>query len=187
MNFNQRKGFEKMIYARGNNNQFISGAPSNSYISMSKKVIDSFIDAFIEVKGIIYSNVEKIVHREPSLDELILNLKESFNTTEYLLSKLDFLEDEYYDYSSIKDMLFYILDDKSLLNHISLFKELLNSFYDLILSKIELSDEGYENKYDEFSSKLINLEQKFYNSICKPSENYDEKTLSEIFNSILDI
>lgn len=177
-----------MVYAiMDDNNQFIIDDSSNKYIDRSKKILDSFINALKEVKKTIHSNVEKIVHRELYLDELIINLKYSFNTTEHLLSKVDFLENEYYDYSSIKDMLFYILEDKSLLNHISLFKELLDSFYNLVLSKIELSDEDYEKKYDEFSSKLIDIEQIFYTSICKPSENYDEETLSEISNSILDL
>lgn len=177
-----------MVYAIENtNNQFIINTPSNNYISRSKKVIDSFIDVFIEVKEIISSNVQKIVHKEPSLDQLIINLKDSSNDAEHLLGKLDFLEKEYYDYSSIKDMLFYILDDKSLLNHISLFKDLFNSFYNLVISKLELSEDDYEKKYDDFASELIVFEQKFYTSICKPSENYDEEILSEISNSILDL
>lgn len=176
-----------MIYAIENNNQLIINDSSNKYIDYSKKIIDSFINALKEVKKTIYLNVEKIIHKETSLDDLILNLKYSFNTTDDLLSKLDFLEEEYYDFSSIKDMLLYILEDTSLLYHISLFKELLGSFYNLVLSKIELSDEDYEKRYDEFSSKLIDIEQIFYTKICKPSVNYDEEILSEISNSIFNL
>nr|MCR5027225.1 hypothetical protein [Methanobrevibacter sp.] len=62
-----------------------------------------------------------------------------------------------------------------------------NSFYNLVISKLELSEDDYEKKYDDFASELIVFEQKFYTSICKPSENYDEEILSEISNSILDL
>ncbi|WP_295031404.1 hypothetical protein [uncultured Methanobrevibacter sp.] len=177
-----------MVFAMENaNNTFIIDGSSNNYISKSKKVFDSFINALKELKETIYSNVEKIVHNDPFLDTLILTLKDSLNNIESILSKLNFLEDEYYDYSSIKDMIFYILDDKSLLNNISLFGDLIDSFYNLIQFKLDLSDEDYEAKYDDFSSKLIGIEQIFYTSICKPSENYDEKILSEISNSLLDL
>lgn len=177
-----------MVFPMENvNNIFIIDGSSNNYISKSKKVFNSFISALKELKETIYSNVEKIVHNDPFLDKLILTLKDSFNNIDSILSKMYFLEDEYYDYSSIKDMIFYILDDKSLLSNISLFEDLIDSFYNLIQFKFDLSDEDYKVKYDDFSSKLINIEQIFYTSICKPSEKYDEKVLSEITNSLLDL
>lgn len=105
---------------------------NNGYVS---NIYDSFINALNELKEKIYSNVENIINGKPSLDELIENLKASFNASEDILSHLDFFKDEYYDFSSIKDMIFYILDNKTLLNNISMFKDLINSFYNLVLSK----------------------------------------------------
>lgn len=139
------------------------------------------------MKEKIYSNVENILvqNNEPSLDELIENIKYSFNNTENILSNLDFFKDEYYDFSSIKDMAFYILDNKSLLHHISIVKGLLNSFYNLVQFKKDSSIEEYEQKYDEFSSELIDVEQFFYTEIYGPNEKYNEEALSEISNSLL--
>lgn len=98
---------------------------------------------------------------------------------------LIFFKDEYYDFFSIKDIIFYILDNKTLLNNISLFKDLINSFYNLVLSKKDFSNEEYDLKYSEFSSQLVDVEQSFYTEIYEPSENYNEETLSEISNSLL--
>ena len=157
------------------------------YISNSGNVYDSFINALKVLEEKIYSNVENIIvkNNEPSLDELIDNLKDSFNTAENILFNLDFFEDEYYDFSSIKDMVFYILDNKPLLKNISMFKDLLNSFYNLIQSKKDSSNIEYDLKYDAFSSQLVDVEQLFYTEIYAPGENYSEETLSEISNSLL--
>lgn len=160
---------------------------NTEYISNPGNVYDSFINALKVLKEKIYSNVENIIvqNNEPSLDELIDNLKDSFNTAENIVSNLDFFEDEYYDFASIKDLVFYILDNKSLLKNILMFKDLLNSFYDLVQFKKEYSNEEYGIKYEEFSSQLVDVEQLFYTEIYSPSENYGEETLSEISNSLL--
>lgn len=117
--------------------------------------------------------------------ELIENIKDSFNNTENILSNIDFFKDEYYDFSSIKDMVFYILDNK-LLHNISMIRSLLNSFYNLVQFKKDSSSEEYEKRYEEFSSKLVDVEQSFYTEIYEPGENYSEEALSEISNSLLD-
>lgn len=160
---------------------------NNDYVSKSMNIYDSFINAIKELKEKIYSNVENIIvqNNGPSLDELIENIKYSFNNAENILSNLDFFEDEYYDFSSIKDMAFYILDNKSLLHHISIVKGLLNSFYNLVQFKKNSSSEEYKQKYDEFSSELIDVEQSFYTEIYEPNEKYNEEALSEISNSLL--
>ena len=62
---------------------------------------------------------------------------------------------------------------------------LLNSFYNLVQFRKGSSNEEYEQKYEEFSSQLVDIEQSFYTEIYEPSENYNEETLSEISNSLL--
>ena len=166
-------------------NENVYGTISNGYAYNPGNVYDSFINAFRELAEKIYSNVEDILNNEPSLDELIGNLKDSFNDAENIISDLDFFKEEYYDFSSIKDMAFYILGNKSLLCHISMIINLLNSFYGLVQFKKDSSNEEYEKKYEEFSSVLVDTEQYFYTEIYEPSENYNEETLSEISNSLL--
>ncbi len=160
---------------------------NKGYVSNPRNIYDSFINALNELKEKIILNVENILVQkdETSLDELIENLKDSFNNTENILYNLDFFEEEYYDFSSIKDIAFYILDNKSLLHHISIVRNLLNSFYDLVQFKKDFSNEDYNHKYKEFSSELIDVEQLFYTKIYQPSQNYNEEALSEISNSLL--
>ena len=160
---------------------------TNHYLSKSGNIYDSFINAIKELKEIIYSNVENIIAQDnkPSLDELIENIKDSFVNTENILSQLNFFEEEYYDFSSIKDMAFYILDN-NLLNQIPIIRSLLKSFYNLVQFKKDASDEEYKQKYEEFSSELINTEQLFYTKIYEPTENYNEEVLLEISNSLIE-
>ena len=165
----------------------------NVYMSINmgygyhKNIYDSFMNALKELEEKIYSNVENIINykNQHSLDELIENIKDSFNNTENILSRFDFFEEEYYDFLSIKDMAFYILDDKSLLNNISMIKNLLNSFYHIVQFKKNSSNVEYDEKYELFSSNLIDVEQVFYSQIYEPSKNYDEEVLAEISNSLL--
>ena len=158
---------------------------NNHYLSKSDNIYDSFINAIKELKDRIYSNVENIIvqNNEPSLDELIENIKDSFVNTQNIISQLNFFEDEYYDFSSIKNMVFYILDNN--LNQISMIRSLFKSFYNLVQFKKDASDEEYKQKYEEFSSELINVEQSFYTKIYEPTENYNEEVLSEISNSLI--
>lgn len=168
-----------------NENTFL--AINNGNISNPGTIYDSFINAIDELARKIYSCVENILHSkdEPSLDELIENLKDSLNETENIFSNIDFFKEEYYDLSSIKDMAFYILDDIALLDNISIVKCLLNSFFNIIHTKKDSSKEEYEKRYEKFSSILVDVEQIFYTKIYQPSENYDEDALSEIFNLLL--
>ena len=179
------KLIKKEVLNRMFSNENVYGTISNGYAYNPGNVYDSFINAFRELAEKIYSNVEDILNNEPSLDELIGNLKDSFNDAENIISDLDFFKEEYYDFSSIKDMAFYILDNKSLLHNMSIIKGLLDSFYNLVQFKKNSSNKEYALKYDEFSSELIDVEQFFYTKIYQPSEAYNEEELSEISNSLL--
>ena len=162
--------------------------PSN-YISQGHNFYNSFVNALKELKEIISSNVEKMVQNEEQRSsQLVLDIKESFVSIEDILSKSPLFEDEYYTFSSIKDMSFYILDDKSFYDYLGMILDLITNFFDLIQIKMDKTIfEEYVVKQEEFSLFLSKYEQKFYTEICEPSEYYDEKTLSEITNSLLDL
>lgn len=162
--------------------------PSN-YISQKPNFYNSFVNALKELKEIISSKVKKIVQNErQSSSQLVLEIKESFVSIEDILSKSPLLEDEFYTFSSIKDMSFYILDDKSLYDYLGMILDLITNFFDIIQIKMDKNFlEEYAGKQEEFSLFLAKYEQKFYTEICEPSEYYDEKTLSGITNSLLDL
>ena len=77
---------------------------NNHYLSKSDNIYDSFINAIKELKDRIYSNVENIIvqNNEPSLDELIENIKDSFVNTQNIISQLNFFEDEYMIFHLLK-------------------------------------------------------------------------------------
>lgn len=161
----------------------------SNYISQGSNFYNSFVNALKELKEIISSKVRKMVrNKEQTSSQLVLDIKESFVLSEDILAKSPFFEDEYYAFSSIKDMSFYILDDKTLYNHLEMILDLITNFYDIIQIKMDKNVfEEYVEKQEEFSLFLSKYEQKFYTEICGPSEYYDEKTLCEITNSLLDL
>ncbi len=163
----------------------ISSPKYNNY--QETKVYDSIVYALEKLKEFINSNVEKIVHKDDqSIDELILDIKKSFESIEDILLNEPIYENEFFSFSSIKDMAFYILDDYSLLNHISMIKELVHDFFKVIHFKKEDLDK-YEKQFDDFNSSLSSYEEKFYTEIYTPSEHYDEETLAKITNSLLNL
>ena len=159
---------------------------TNGYAYNQGNIYDSSINAFKKLAEKIYLNVENILiqNSDSSLNELIQNLKDLFNDAENILFSLDFFEDESYDFSSIKDIAFYMLDNKSLLHNISIIKALLDSFCNLVQFKKDSFSDEYKLKYDEFSFDLIDVEQIFFTEIYEPSEKYNQEALSEISNSL---
>ena len=110
-------------------------------------------------------------------------VKKLFEDIDRMLIKLIPCSEEYYDFLSIEDMVFYILDG-GFIEYISLFKDLLSSFFEIISFKL-ISSMDYQLKYEEFSSDLVDVEQFFYTEIYDPSDDYNEETLVEISNLIL--
>lgn len=176
---------DSFIYALKKLKEKISAKFSNITQKEEHSIeVSDINDAYIDDNSIEESYIEDTSVDESYINELIIDLKNSFNDIGEILFEIDFLEEEYYDFSSIRDMAFYILDN-NLLKQIDLVRDLLNSFYDAALSKNKLSPEEYDDKYEKFSLELINVEQVFYTEICEPSKKYDEKTLSEITNAFL--
>lgn len=150
-------------------------------------IIKSIKNAFKKIKEVIYDAVNKIVSNECFIDELIIEIKDYFNSMENILEQfIEIFEEEYYYFTSIKSMLFYILDNKESFNYLEYVINLFLSFYDLIQLKSSDSSE-YKIKQNSFDLEIDSFEQKFYTEICKPSEYYDETVLSSITNSLLNL
>lgn len=173
------------------NNSYLprnSFSVQSDYISQGSKFYDSFVNALKKLKETISSNVKKIVvhEEEQSSTNHVLNIKESFESIEDILGKSPLYEDEYFTFSSIKDMAFYLLDDEALYVHLDMILVLISGFIDLVQIKKANFNE-YVEKQKEFDLLLSKYEQKFYTEICEPSEYYDEETLSNITNSLLNL
>lgn len=167
-----------------NNNEFKTDFINMNYNYDKIFNYDNIKNALIKLKNKIIFTIEKINSNEPKIDELIKDLKKYCNTTLNIFKKFfEIYKEEYYQFNSIKRMLFYILDNKSLLNHISFINEILISFFNLI--ETDLSK--YLKKQKEFNIKLESVEEKFYTEIYKPTDSYNEKFLSDNSNSLLNL
>ena len=154
----------------------------------SLPVSNSIKKAFEKIKKVVYDSVNKIISNESFIDELIIEIKDYCNSMENILEKfIEIFEEEYYYFTSIKSMLFYILDNKEELVHLTDVENLYSSFCNLIQSKYTSSSGEYKIKQNKFDLEMDNFEQKFYTEIYKPSENYNEAVLSSITNSLLDL
>ena len=152
----------------------------------SQKTYENFLNILNELKEKILKSLDGIITKdEEKLNNLIIDLKESFETVTENLREIKFYEEEYYDFFSIKRMAFYILDNKELFEQLPSIRTLINSFYKLIQKKTASNNENYLEEHKHFNSELVAYEQFFYTKICKPSENYDEKTLSKITNALI--
>lgn len=150
-------------------------------------VSNSIKKAVEKLKKVFSDAVNKIISNESSIDELIIEIKDSCDLMENILEKfVEIYEDEYFYFTSIKSMLFYILDNNELF-YLPYIKYLFLSFNDLIQSKFISSSDEYKIKQNKFDFELDKFEQKFYTEICKHSEHYNEEVLSSITNSLLDL
>ena len=81
----------------------------------SQKTYENFLNLLNELKEKILKSLDRIITKdEEKLNNLIIDLKESFETVTENLREIKFYEEEYYDFFSIKRMAFYILDNKEL-------------------------------------------------------------------------
>lgn len=115
------------------------------------------------------------------------------------LSKLlkenqDIFPNEYYDCLELNDMIKYILKrENSLIKQedINFVRDIHNSFFDLILFKLNLLKDNncefneifYDNfnpKYDSFNNDLIKFKEYFYNNIYQ--ESFDEQDVIDYLN-----
>ncbi len=171
------------------NNSIVSNAlvAQSDCISQGSKVYDSIIRSLQKLEEFISSAIKKIIAGKEEENIVSVNdVKESFESIEDILREIPFYEDEYYTFFSIKLMAFYLLDDESLHHHMYMVIDLINAFMDLIQSKSDGLDE-YNAKRKEYISISLKHEQKFYTTICQPSENYDEETLAKIMSGILSL
>ena len=158
----------------------------SNYTFDSQKTYENFINLLKELKEKILKSLDKITSKnEEILNQLIFELKESFESVAKTLKEIKFYEEEFYDFFSIERMAFYILDNKELFENLSSINTLISSFYKLIQIKAKLNDEEYLEEYKQFNLELVAFEQFFYTKICKPSENYDEDTLSKITSAFI--
>ncbi len=100
---------------------------------------------------------------------------------------VEFLKDngfkrEFINFSSIRDMFDYILNNQTLLKkHISFLTDLIDSFESIVL---KMGEEDYDSQYQTFSRKFLELESYFYTEIYESSGRMNKETLDNCISLI---
>lgn len=156
----------------------------NSYKTIIKENIIKFKE-YIQKKVNVFADQDNVqVENKPSMRDIFNELINHFNNFGILLNRLENFEEEYSDYLDIQDMSIYILRNDKLINmeNLRFIENMLSSFINILECK---NNEGYAEKYDDFSSRLIDYQQHFFTNIYTRSECYDEESLSKITNLLL--
>ena len=138
-----------------------------------------------------YEKVKSIILKIFSL--IKENLKQKNLKEEFYQSYIDFArklkeeghDEECYLYMSICEMYYRLIDrTDDLICHEDFFTELFDEFDDLLLIKINDSDE-YEEKLIEFNLDFRKKRRYYYTQVARPSKHYNESVLEEISSNLI--
>lgn len=135
--------------------------------------------AYEKIKTLIKKIFALIKQKNPKIS------REDFRTT-YLNFAMQLKDDghvdESYCYMEICNMYHHLLNNPDkLMAHESFFNDLFNAFDELLMVKLNNSEE-YELKYDDFIVYLGEMESYFYSGVATPTKDYDEKVCHDIIN-----
>lgn len=151
----------------------------NTDIISFKKYIGILSLLLIPSKRIILNLIASFIKKRlfNKIDKLSMLLKEN----------QDIFPREYYDWLEINEMIKYTLRDAMTIKQedLNFVTNMLNSFFELILSKLNLLksnncefNENFNNefniKYDEFNLELYEFKEYFYNNIYQESFDVEE-------------
>ena len=160
-------------------------------VNGNNNIIDDFFDI---LKKFYHSVKDKITKNdEMSLDEFIdkysedkefLNdleyIKSSLNEISEIIEQINFEYGEYYNFTSIKRMITYIVEDlEKYFYYSSFILLLLKNFNDLIDKERQLYD--YKEEYEKFDTFLYEQEDFFYTEIFDGDSKYDN-AIDEVTN-----
>lgn len=99
-------------------------------------------------------------------------VKSSLNEISDIMEQINFRHDEYYNFSSIKRMITYIVNDfEKYFHHHFFIMTLLRNFLDLIIKERQLED--YCEEYEKFDCLLYKQEDYFYTEIFDYESKYN--------------
>ena len=141
----------------GYENSYANNNIMDDFSDILKKFYSSLKDTFTKLDGV-------------SFEEFII--KYSLNVISDFMRQINFRYDEYYNFSSIKRMITYIVNDFEKYFHYSSFiLTLFRNFMDLILKERQLED--YMEEYEKFDLLLYSQEDYFYTEIFDYDSKYD--------------
>ncbi|WP_298500293.1 hypothetical protein [uncultured Methanobrevibacter sp.] len=149
---------------------------------------NNVMDDFSDILNKFYNSVKDkfTKNEEISFDEIIIKysedneflkdldfIKSSLNEISEMMEQINFENDEYYNFASIKRMIIYIVDNPEKYFFQSHFIVLLlKNFNDLIVKERQLDD--YQEEYEKFDKFLYEQEDYFYTEIFDGDSKYDD-------------
>ena len=144
----------------------------DDFLDIFKKFYNSFKHASAKLDEMSF---EEFISRYP-MDIKFLNyleyVKSSLNEISDIIEQITFRYDEYYNFSSIKRMITYIINDSEKYFHHHFFiMDLLRNFLDLIIKERQLED--YLEEYEKYDCLLYKQEDYFYTEIFDYESKYN--------------
>lgn len=153
-------------------------------VNGNNNIIDDFLNIFKKFYNSVKNRFTK--KDEMSLEEFINRYSEDKEFLDYLdfvkfslndisnvMEQINFEYDEYYNFTSIKRMITYIVDNHEKYFYYSSFMVLLlKNFNDLIIKERQL--DNYKEEYEKFDKFLYEKEDFFYTEIFDSDSKYDD-------------
>ena len=160
-------------------------------VNRNNNIIDDFLDIFKKFYNSVKNRFTK--NDDMSLEEFVNIYSEDKEFLDYLdfvkfslneisnvMEQINFKYDEYYNFSSIKRMITYIIDNlEKYFNYSSFIVLLLKNFNDLIIKERQL--DSYKEEYEKFNIFLYEQEDYFYTEIFDDDSKYDD-AIDEVTN-----
>ncbi len=154
-----------------------------------KELLDSVIERFSSIQVKKENSIDNIVVKYSADKEFLEKLDCIVYLTDELVDRLEVLkdfQDEYLACLSLQNMVEYVVGDiRRYILFSSFIKDLIFSFYNLIISKIDLMKKGRINDYNkvlsDYNLNLYKQEEFFYFKIYENTHEHDD-LIKEVTN-----
>lgn len=156
----------------GYENSYANNNIMDDFSDILKKFYSSLKDTFTKLDGVSFEEFIIKYSKDTEFLNYLEHVKYSLNVISDFMRQINFRYDEYYNFSSIKRMITYIVNDFEKYFHYSSFiLTLFRNFMDLILKERQLED--YMEEYEKFDLLLYSQEDYFYTEIFDYDSKYD--------------
>lgn len=189
---NKTKGFDFEFHSKNyftESNQF-----TFSNKNLFKQIVNYFKKHLNNVKEFLSALIKNIFKTDVNRE--IIKIKHEINDIAINLKKFSYYKKEYYSFLKIRNIFFFILNNKQLYSNKSnliFSKSLLENFADLMESKNLISSEEisseekdklYHKNYNQFIEFLNNEEDYFYQNIYSATNKHSE-TIKAVSNILM--
>lgn len=139
-------------------------------------------EAYSKLKALIMKIFSLLKMRKKTEQDLKHKFDESY--IDFAKKLKEEGHEEYHEYMTICAMYSQLIErPKLLISHEDFFKELFDSFDELLNMKIS-NCSNYEDKYNEYIIFLGKKQEYFYRNLAIPSDKYNKNTINQIIHNL---